>query len=101
MTKAIALFALLTSCAHIKSYDGYPVPTTKEDCMQLFRDIQEIQSTRRALMNEMSQATQTFEDGRMSRARFQKKREAWLESDGHHRRNVTFLYDIGYEYGCF
>lgn len=101
MIRLTVLFILLVSCAHSNQPVSYPVPQSQEDCMQLFRDISEIQSTRREAMNRMSQDTATFEAGNMSQGRFRKKREAWLESEGRQRNHVTFLYDIGYEHGCF
>ncbi len=101
MPKSILLFVLLVSCVHSNKPASYPVPQSKDDCMQLFHDISETQSVRREAMNKMSQATSAFESGKMSRNRFQKKREDWLELEGRFRSYVTFLYDIGYEHGCF
>jgi hypothetical protein len=102
MIKVLVFAALLTtSCAHTRDYNGYPAPQSQADCRRLFSDIHEVQAVRHDLMDKMSRTTRAYKQDKMTKARFHRKRETWLARENQLRADVTFLYDIGYEYGCF
>lgn len=101
MIRLIIMMAILTGCstAH-HDFAQYP-PTTQNDCMNLFKSINEIQDQRHLYMERMHKVTYRFDNGHMSKKRFQKKREMWMDDERHLRKLAGELYDIGYEYRCF
>jgi len=103
MGRIVVMFlVLMVGCAHTPSWPAeYPSPQTQEDCMQLFRDIHNIQALRHAAGEDMNIATRRRREGFMSLARYHRKRESWLQREGILRQRVTHLYDIGYEHQCF
>tara|TARA_S200000501_G_C20574689_1_gene634504 strand:+ start:258 stop:569 length:312 start_codon:yes stop_codon:yes gene_type:complete len=93
---------LMSACAttHQHNFVTSP-PANKQDCMNLFESIHEIQEQREIYRTKMDHNIDKFKSGKMSKRRFQKKRETWLNDEGELRSSVTTLYDIGYEYKCF
>ena len=102
-TSLTALVLILISCAHVRADDfqGYPIPQSQEDCMQLFKDINKLQAVRHELMDQMNDDTKKMKAGKMSEQKYHRKRVAGLAEEGKYRSSVTLLYDIGYEHGCF
>lgn len=98
----VAIFILLSACSHdsVQSID-YDIPKTKEDCMQLFTDIMDIQKQREAGFTEMQKQTAIFKAGNISVKKYRKKRIEWLNFEREMRNKVTKMYDIGYEHKCF
>jgi hypothetical protein len=103
MGRVVVVFLMLMiGCAHKPmAPDTYPVPRTQEDCMRLFRDINEIQARRHVAAEDMNITTRRHRDGHVSQARYHRKREAWLQKEGILRIRVTHLYDLGYNHQCF
>ena len=87
------------STAH-HDFNQHP-PTTRNDCINLFKNINEIQDQRHVYMDRMHKTTLRFNAGNIQRKRYHKKREMWLDDEKHLRKLVGQLYDIGYEYRCF
>jgi len=101
MIRIFTLMVLLAGCSTAHHDFGQHPPTTRNDCMNLFKSINEIQDQRHIYMDQMHKATYRFDNGKMSKKRYHKKREIWLDDEKHLRKLVGQLYDIGYEYRCF
>ena len=93
------IFVFLGCSAH-KPF-GYPAPENRHDCMQLFVDVLEMQGLRNLKMMAMDEARKKFLKGDISERKYFKIRDAWLKEEKQLRSNVTHIYDVGYEYGCF
>ncbi len=98
----IAAICITISCSKPKAHKfSYPMPETKEDCMQLFEDIMSVQSKREEGFIQIENDLRSLEAGGMSVRKFRKKRLEWLSYEKDLRIKVTHMYDIGYKYGCF
>ena len=80
---------------------SYPTPRTKEDCMQLFVDILEKQGQRTYHMSSLESDREKLEKGKMSVKKFRKRAHRWRKIEARLQREVTYMYDVGYESGCF
>lgn len=101
MRLSIIAILVLSSCTSTHHNFVQQPPVNQEDCMNLFENINEIQEQRHVYMAKMDLTTRKFKAGKMSKKRFQKKREDWLTDEGQLRGAVTTLYNIGYEHRCF
>jgi hypothetical protein len=96
-----ALMLVLLSACYVKhDYSLHP-PTTQAACMELFRDINDIQKYRGEAADKMQNYSRALKAGKISKKKHKKKRETWLIHEKTMRAQVTTLYDIGYEYRCF
>ena len=81
--------------------DAYPEPKSKEDCMQLFADILDVQKEREIGFIQMEIDVKALEAGKMSVRKFRKRRVEWQKKENVLRARVTRMYDVGYKHGCF
>lgn len=91
----------MISCTSSRPGFDYPVPTTKEDCMQLFTDVLNIQKRRNEASDQMSVYTNQINAGKMSVRKYRKKHHEWVAIENRLRGHVTHIYDVGYDAGCF
>ena len=106
MAQEMKLFSLMIllsfACTVPQSrQDDYPEPKSKEDCMQLFADILDVQKEREIGFIQMEIDVKALEAGKMSVRKFRKRRVAWQKKENMLRHKVTSMYDVGYKHGCF
>lgn len=102
MTRYVFVFLFLTcSCATAHYNFAKHPPQNKQDCMNLFTNINNIQAQRKAGMHKMDRHTDMFKSGNISKKAFHEKRTTWLEEENELRTYVNTLYDIGYAHHCF
>ncbi len=101
--RRVVFAAMFSACALTPepSEHSYPAPKTKEECMQLFVDILEIQGQRSYHMSSLDRDRKKLEEGDMSARKFRKRAARWRKIESRLQRKVTHMYDVGYESGCF
>ena len=101
MLKLSCLLFLLMTCNCTPSRFSYPTPTTKDDCMQLFRDVLSIQEVRNRASDRINGWARLFEEGKIRPGKYRKKYHKWQTEENILRKRVTLMYDVGYAAGCF
>ena len=100
MRRFLFMIFVFLGCAAHTPY-AYPAPQNKQDCMQLFSDVLDIQQARNRKMHKMAMARDLFQRGAITEKKYHKIRTVWLKEERHLQTHVTHIYDVGYEYGCF
>jgi hypothetical protein len=69
--------------------------------MQLFEDVLSIQAVRNRRSDEIGGWTTRFKNGDLSVRSYRKKYHRWQTEERILANRVTFIYDVGYDAGCF
>lgn len=73
----------------------------KQECMVLFENIMQIQNLRNSLSTGMHMTTVLRNSNEIEREEYIASYGLWAKTEGALRSEVTSIYDVAYEKGCF